>query len=145
LRAGVERDRFRRDIEAVYDPEGPGRLALTLARLFAGCLTIGLSRKDAMDVVGRVALDSTPQLRRRAYNALDETEWQTTRQIATAINLPTVTARRLLEELTAQQLAEREERQNDDDQILDLAGTADKTSKPKAKGGAHHWRRLPHQ
>ena len=36
LRAGVERDRIRRDIEAVYDPEGPARLALTLARLFAG-------------------------------------------------------------------------------------------------------------
>jgi hypothetical protein len=146
LRAGVERDRMRRDIEAVYDPEGPARLALTLARLFDGCLTIGLSRAQAMDVVKRVALDSTPQLRRRAYNALNDMEWQSTREIATAINLPTVTTRRLLEELTAQRLAEREGRQDaadgGDDGELDLDPTADKASKPRKKSGADYWRRL---
>jgi hypothetical protein len=48
LRAGVERDRIRREIEAVYDPEGPARLALSLERLFAGLVVIGLDRPRAM-------------------------------------------------------------------------------------------------
>ena len=57
LRAGVERDRIKRDIEAVFDPEGPARLAMSLERLFAGLTIIGLERPAAMQIVRQVALD----------------------------------------------------------------------------------------
>ena len=109
LRAGVERDRIKREIEAVYDPEGPARLALSLERLLAGLTVIGLDRKIAMQVVIQVAMNSTPRFRLKTYEALTP-EWQTTRQIATAIGLPTSTARRGLEDLVAQGLAHRKEK-----------------------------------
>lgn len=60
LRAGVERDRIRRDIEAVYDPEGPARLALSLERLFAGLTIIGLqtTRRNADRSAGCLGFNS---------------------------------------------------------------------------------------
>ena len=106
LRAVVERDRYRREIEAVYGAEGPGRLALALERLLAGLDTLGLDRETAMDVVERVALASTPPIRRRAYEALTS-DLQTTRRVADQLRLPTTTTRRALEELTAHRLAVR--------------------------------------
>jgi hypothetical protein len=109
LRAGVERDRIKRDIEAVYDPEGPARLALALERLFAGLVIIGLDRQMAMQVVETVAMDSTPRFRLAVYTALSD-EWKTTRKVAGTVNLPTTTTRRALEDLTAQGLALREEK-----------------------------------
>jgi hypothetical protein len=108
LRAGVERDRIKRDIVAVYDPEGPARLALALERLFSGLIIIGLPRNTAMEIIKRVTMDSTPRFRLKTYHALTS-EWQTTRAIATTILLPTTTVRRALEELAAQDLAMRED------------------------------------
>lgn len=108
LRAGVERDRIKRDLEAVYDPEGPARLTLSLVRLFAGLIVIGLDRSKALAIVQKVALDSCPRFRLKAYRALTSKP-QTTRKIATAIELPTATAGRALEELVAHGLAAREE------------------------------------
>jgi hypothetical protein len=107
LRAGVERDRIKREIEAIYDPEGPARLALSLERLFAGLIVIGLPRARAMEVIQKVAKDSTPRFRLKAYSALTA-EWQTTRTIATAVRMPTTTVRRALEELVVHGLAERQ-------------------------------------
>jgi hypothetical protein len=114
LRAGVERDRIRREIEAVYDPEGPARLALSLERLFAGLVNIGLGRPQAMGIIESVAMDSTPRFRLNAFQALTG-EWQTTRQIATTIRLPRSTARRGLEDLVAQGLAAQEEKEAGND------------------------------
>ena len=109
MRAGVERDRVKREVEAVYDPEGPARLALSLERLFAGLLVIGVKRDRAMQIIDSVAMDSTPHLRLKAYRALND-EWQTTRVIATAVQLPRSTVRRSLEDLVAQGLALRMEK-----------------------------------
>jgi hypothetical protein len=110
LRAGVERDRIKRDIEAVYDPEGPARLALSLERLFAGLIITGLDRAKAMKIIQQVAMDSTPRFRLQAYNALTA-DWQTTREIATTLELPTTTTQRALEDLVAQGLARREDKE----------------------------------
>jgi hypothetical protein len=107
LRAGVERDRIRREIEAVYDPEGPARLALSLERLFSGLIIIGLARDVAMKVIQKITMDSVPRFRLKAYRALTDT-WQTTREVATTIELPTTTTHRALEDLVAQRLAVRE-------------------------------------
>ena len=119
LRGAVERDRYRRDLEAVYGAEGPARLGLSLERLLAGLDALGVMRKIAFEVVISVALDSTPPLRRSIYrflcqplnplspppaNAAPLAMW-TTRQVADTVGLPTTTAARALEELTSYGLA----------------------------------------
>jgi hypothetical protein len=124
LRAGVVRDGYRHEIDDVHDPEGPARLSKALEQLFAGLVLIGVKREGAAALVERVAYDSAPKLRLRAFNALTD-DWQTTRQIAAKIKLPTITTRRALEELAAQ----------------DLAVLVDAENDGQSAGGAHKWKR----
>jgi hypothetical protein len=105
LRGGVERDWRSREVEQVYTPEGPGRLALSLERLLAGLDTLGVERETALLVVDYVAISSCPRMRRRAYEIL--TEPLSTRAVAERLRLPPNTARRALEELVAQGVAIR--------------------------------------
>ena len=107
LRGAVVRDRYHREIEAVHGPEGPGRLALCLERLLAGLDVIGLDREAALQLVEKVTLDSVPPIRRQAYDALKNGP-QKTREVATALGMPTGTTRRALEDITAQGLATRQ-------------------------------------
>ena len=119
LRGAVERDRYRRELDAVYGAEGPARFGLSLERLLAGLDSLGVKRSIALDVVISVALDSTPPLRRSIYrflcqplnplnppppNAAKLSIWST-KQVAEAVGLPSVTVRRGLEELTSYGLA----------------------------------------
>jgi hypothetical protein len=119
LRGAVERDRYRRELDAIYGAEGPARLGLSLERLLAGLDVLGVERKTAFEVVISVALDSTPPLRRGIYrllcqplnplnppapNASALAIWNT-KQVSDAIGLPTSTVRRGLEELTSYGLA----------------------------------------
>ena len=107
LRGGVIRDRYHREIEAVHGPEGPGRLALCLERLLAGLDIIGLDREAALKIVEKVTLNSVPPIRRQVYDALEDGP-KKTREVATAIGMPTGTTRRALEDITAQGLATRQ-------------------------------------
>ena len=114
LRGAVERDRYSREVEAVYGAEGTARVGLALERLLAGLDTLGVDRATALDVVEAVAMHSVPPLRRRAYeylcNARDLTgnyEAIGTTDIAEALELPTNTVRRALEDLVAYGLASR--------------------------------------
>jgi len=127
LRVGVVRDGYRREIDDVHDPEGPARLSIALQQLFAGLVLIGVDRAEASSLVERIAYDSAPKQRLRALRALT-VEWQTTREIAAKINLPTVTARRALEDLATQSLAQLAAAEGDDQQLV---------------GGAHQWKRAP--
>jgi Bifunctional DNA primase/polymerase, N-terminal len=70
LRGAVERDRYRRELDAIYGAEGPARFGLSLERLLAGLDVLGVERKKAFNVVISVALDSTPPLRRNIYRFL---------------------------------------------------------------------------
>jgi hypothetical protein len=124
LRAHVSRDRYSREIESIHGAEGPARIGLSLERLLAGLHTIGLDRDAAMRVVETIALDSTPPIRRRAFELLSE-KAITTRTVAQALKLPTTTARRALEELDAQGLAKRSRGTTDDGE--------------EKKGGADEW------
>ena len=83
---------------------------MALERLLAGLIVIGLPRNTAMEVVETVAMDSTPRFRLASYNALTS-GWQSTRAIAGALKLPTTTVQRALEDLVAQGLAVREEKE----------------------------------
>jgi hypothetical protein len=109
LRAGVVRDAYKRDIDDVHDPEGPARLILALQQLFAGLVLIGIARDEACRILEQAALDSTPRLRLKAFNGLTD-DWHSTSEIAAEVNLPRMTMKRVLEDLTAQKLAVREEK-----------------------------------
>jgi hypothetical protein len=129
LRAHVTRDRYSREIESIHGAEGPGRLGLCLERLFAGLVAIGVSRNQAVRIVEDIALDSAPPIRRHAFEMLTDVP-ATTRDIAKALGLPTVTARRILEELVANGLAVRTRDRNGQD--------GDEPAQEK-KGGADRW------
>jgi hypothetical protein len=114
LRGAVERDRYSRVIEAVYGAEGTARIGMTLERLLAGLDTLGVDRALAMEVVERVALDSVPPLRRRAYECLCHArdvignfQALSTSEVAEILELPTITVRRILEDLAAYGLIRR--------------------------------------
>jgi hypothetical protein len=109
LRGAVERDRYSREIEAVYGAEGTARIGLTLERLLAGLDTLNVDRVTALKVVESVAMDSVPPIRRSAYEYLAELEGGAaeTTAVAKALELPSVTVRRALEDLTAYGLLQR--------------------------------------
>jgi hypothetical protein len=110
LRGAVERDRHSREVEAIYGAEGTARIGLTLERLLAGLDMLGVERAIALNVVETVALDSVPPTRRRAYDYLHKggKAAASTPTIAQALALPTNTVRRVLEDLTAYGLIERQ-------------------------------------
>ena len=109
LRGTVERDRYTREVQAVYGAEGTAKIGLMLERLIAGLDTIGVDRLVAMDVAKAVALDSVPPLRRQAYEHLHDhpDRWFETSAVAEVLGLPSNTVRRVLEDLTAYSLLER--------------------------------------
>ena len=107
LRGAVERDRRTRELDAIYGAEGTARIGLALERLLAGLDTLGVGRERAMEVVLAAALDSCPPLRRAAYQTVDQRKTADTSAVATALGLPTVTARRVLEDLVAYGLVTR--------------------------------------
>jgi hypothetical protein len=107
LRGAVARDYRSREIEAIYGAEGTARIGLALERLLAGLETLGMDRKKALAVVGDVALDSVPPLRRRAYDFIETNDNAETTDVATNLGLPTTTTRRILEDLAAHGLISR--------------------------------------
>jgi hypothetical protein len=109
LRGSVERDRRRYEIQTVLGAEGPARIGLALERLLAGLDALGVKRETAMEVIKKVALDSVPPNRLKAYNFLDSIApaEADTAAVAKKLDLPTNTTRRVLEDLTAYGLAGR--------------------------------------
>ena len=105
LRAAVPRHRYTTEIEGVHGAEGTGRLGLSLERLLAGLDTLGVDRDVALNVVETVAMDSTPPIRRRAYEYLKHSLGPAeTADIAVNVRIPEDTLRRRLEDLVAQGL-----------------------------------------
>lgn len=114
LRGPVVRDRQSREIENVPGHEGPARIGLALERLLAGLDTLGVDRDLAFTVVKAVAMDSVPPQRRKVYEYLcsrqtlaGEYRTEETGEVAEALELPTTTIRRVLEDLTAYRLVYR--------------------------------------
>jgi hypothetical protein len=107
LRAAVDRHRYTTEIEDVHGAEGTGRLGLSLERLLAGLDTLGVDRDVALNVVESVAMDSTPPIRRRAYEYLRHIappRAAAITDIAENVRIPEKTLRRHLEDLVAQGL-----------------------------------------
>jgi hypothetical protein len=101
-RSAVERDSYRREVELIPGSELPARLVLSLARLFHGMQMLGAPADECWRLVTKVALDCVPDLRRRAFQYLNGRDTASaTKAIAVAINYPTSTTRRALEDLAA--------------------------------------------
>lgn len=107
-RSAVERDGYTREILNVPAPEAPPRLVLCLRQLLYGLEAIGLETGEALGLVTKTALDSMPQLRRLALEHLAATKTATTGEVAAALDHPTNTTRRALEDITAHGLVRRE-------------------------------------
>jgi hypothetical protein len=108
LRAPVERHRYTTEIEGVHGAEGTGRLGLSLERLLAGLDTLGIDREAALKVVETVAMDSTPPMRRRAYEYLRHIAPREAEiaDIAVNVRIPEKTLRRHMEDLAVQGLVQ---------------------------------------
>jgi hypothetical protein len=107
-RSAVDRDPQNKEITLIPGAEAPTRLIVMLSNLFGGLLTIGLQRDEAWQIVRRIGLDSMPALRRRCLETLAAaTDALSTSSVATAIDHPTSTVHRSLEELAAYAVASR--------------------------------------
>jgi hypothetical protein len=106
-RSPVDRD-SQGEIRLVLDPEAPTRVVKMLAQFWRASGLLGLSRPDAWALVGRIGLDSIPKLRRNVldYLATAITAPSTT-TIAEAVEHPSRTTRRALEDLAAHRVVRR--------------------------------------
>jgi phage/plasmid primase-like uncharacterized protein len=106
-RSPVDRDQ-RSDVRLVLDPEAPTRIVKTLAQLYRASGLLGLDAYAAWELVQRVGLDSIPKLRRLALDHLAQCLVPaSTTSIAEAVEHPTQTTRRVLEDLTLHRLIRR--------------------------------------
>jgi hypothetical protein len=110
LRGAVKRDYRTRELEDIYGAEGPARLGKALERVLAGLDCLGVKRSKARKVIRTIAFDSVPPNRLGAYRHLKKISpaWADTVTVAKAVKLPTMTARRALEELVVYGLTERD-------------------------------------
>jgi hypothetical protein len=100
-RSAVERDNHTRDITLTLSPEAPTRIAKILRQLFHGMDAIGVERPRIWAALEKIAFDSMHKVRRAVLKVLEDGELHSTPKIAAAIQYPTVTTRRALEELHA--------------------------------------------
>jgi len=120
-RSAVQRDGFSRDILIVPLPEAPARFVKQLACLYRALIVMGCTGPEARALVDRAALDSCPPERMAVLRFLAGRDADAdTQTIADGVALPTMTAKRIAEDLTALRL-------------MDRAGGRG------GPGGGHHW------
>jgi hypothetical protein len=106
-RSPVDRDQ-QGEIRLVMDPEAPTRIVKMLAQLWRAAGILGLSANDAWEMVLRVGLDSIPKLRLMILDVLYTRQGlASTTVIAEAVEHPSRTTRRALEDLTAHRVVRR--------------------------------------
>jgi hypothetical protein len=73
-RSGIRRNAYTREVEDVPQQEAPTRLASVLGQLFLGMELIGVEDSECWRVVGKIAMDSMPQVRKRAIEDIQARE-----------------------------------------------------------------------
>lgn len=110
-RTPVPRDRFTREIKDHPSPEEPTRLAQQLGNLICGHAVLhGRTSVTADDMVmlGSAAMGCIPGRRRKLLDHMYTLNASaTTTELATAVDLPTATTRRDLEDFAALRLVQR--------------------------------------
>ena len=100
-RLPVQRD-YKGEIELVLDAEAPTRMIKQLGQLWRACGMLGLGHHDSWEVVRRAGIDSVPKLRGAIIRHLAGCDApETTTDVASAVDHPTRSALRALEDLTA--------------------------------------------
>lgn len=69
-RSGTSRDGYSREVVDVSESEIPTRLVQTLGQLYLGMEIIGLGKKQRWRLIGKVALDSMPNIRRKTIELI---------------------------------------------------------------------------
>jgi hypothetical protein len=111
-RSAITRD-GKQEIISVPYPEHPARIIQQLFQIYAGLRFIGLSENECWRVTQQIGLDCLPKMRRRAFLLLVEMDGPAnTAAIATALDSPTTTADRALEDLNALGILTRVKSQN---------------------------------
>jgi hypothetical protein len=107
-RSAVERDSYNRQITNVPQPERPARMMRCLVQLLAALKVLGVPADAAWSVVCRVALDSMPAVRRKAFEAVAQSASGVDTATANKSTGTTETSmRRGLEELEAHGVVRR--------------------------------------
>lgn len=111
-RSGIIRDGYStREIDFIPETELPTRLAKQLITLYTGLTFVGhISPEDDYELIKKVALDSLPKKRKLVLGILidNKEEHLNTKKIGLKINYPTNTTRRILEDLHALGLVNKE-------------------------------------
>jgi hypothetical protein len=108
-RTDVARDGYgAREIIALPEYEGLARFAKAIASIGQALMVMGYEEPTTLEVLARLSRDSAPPLRVAVLEWLAEQGGVVkTSDLATALDLPTTTASRLLEDLTALKLVGR--------------------------------------
>jgi hypothetical protein len=128
-RSAVERDPYKRDIVNVPQRERPGRMLRCLSQLSTALKVMGVPPNATWAVVCRLALDSMPATRRKAFDAATQSPEGV--KIAKAKNMAGVSAtllRRGLEELEAHGILDR--RSEDRSDVWSLSAWASALLEP---------------
>jgi len=103
-RSAVSRHPYTREVEDIPQPESPTRLATILSQLYLGLELIGLEPAERWRVIGKVSMDSIPQIRRRAMEQVRESTQHgvesTLEEIQHRLMCSSSTVRRVVEDLS---------------------------------------------
>jgi hypothetical protein len=114
-RTPVQRDGYDRVVVLVPDPEAPGRMTKAILQFRAGLMAIGVEQDERVRLTEQVVLDSVPKTRRTVLDYLVQLPVHvlpSTAEIADEVGFPTTTATRILEDLAAHGVAQREHASN---------------------------------
>lgn len=98
-RTGVDRDGYRHEVEAMPEPEAPGRLIVALANLATGLRGIGADEDDVWRLTTEVAWGCVPEMRRRLLHVLRRGSGGRLNELAEASGVPRTSAERALDDL----------------------------------------------
>ena len=113
-RSGVSRNNYSKDIVSPPEREAEGRMATVLGQLLLGMEWIGVNERERWRVLGKIVLDSMPELRRRIMKMAIENGGTTYAEIVERTGCSKSVVERAVEDLAIHRAVERvkEEKEN---------------------------------
>jgi predicted ArsR family transcriptional regulator len=118
-RTAVDRGYTDREIVGVPPPEECTRLGIVFRQLLAAFPSVGIGPDRGWDLLTRLAIDSIPPVRRRVLGVLSAAPGELkTSDVARALELPTTSVRRALEELHCHRVVDLHEEKRGDNNAV---------------------------